>query len=263
MPTSPRAWPTSTLRWCTGTSRWARRFARAHLITPSRPATAVYVLPPPTLQPQGIRCSSHTRGSDPQPHAVPAADPPQPQNVLLDRHGTAKIADFGISRWAPAACRLGTMRTQADACVKPLTDLCRTSCCRRAWHATLLQPLAVEANARLFLLFNCRPHCPQVQGPAPLLPVCDPRRRHTQLHGARALQRQQARSGLAYRIRVEWSRLEESRVAPPTTHLNMRAGINQMCRAGALCHQAPSCRRYHRSCIFPTAAGWRRATSTA
>jgi serine/threonine protein kinase len=42
----------------------------------------------------------------------------KPQNVLLDKHGRAKIADFGISRWASYLCwlcpQLITCRTNSN-----------------------------------------------------------------------------------------------------------------------------------------------------
>jgi serine/threonine protein kinase len=53
-------------------------------------------------------CDLLTSAAPPPPALLPRT--PQPQNVLLDRNGRAKIGDFGISRWEGAGGRRATGR---------------------------------------------------------------------------------------------------------------------------------------------------------
>lgn len=132
----------------------------------------------------------------------------KPQNVLLDKHGRAKIADFGISRWASYPCWLcpqvitcslrtnsntGILADQADrashgsACQTTFKD---PGCsCRAAPPATTTHLLNTTRQhpcrmhmCTVLMLVGCLvlpTYCLQVQGPSPQLPVSYSPRRDT------------------------------------------------------------------------------------
>jgi serine/threonine protein kinase len=90
----------------------------------------------------------------------------KPQNVLLDRQGRAKIADFGISRCqcAGRCCVLSCVPAR-----KAGTCACLCSWQTQLTHCAWLSCVTTNGWRG------------QVQGPAPQLPVCDAPGRHAKL----------------------------------------------------------------------------------